>query len=112
EGPVRQRPGDHPHRHQGFLRRPSMSESRFQSRGQRGFTLVEDTVSPIVTFVVLLGVLALFDFSNRLTRVQTNISDMQQSLPVAQPDSVRLIRMAGRGGLPVGNPPTGMAVTV
>jgi type II secretory pathway pseudopilin PulG len=89
-----------------------MSESRFQSRGQRGFTLVEVTVSLIVTVVVLLGVLALFDFSNRLTRVQTNISDMQQSLRVAQSDSVRLIRMAGRGGLPVGNPPAGMAVAV
>jgi Tfp pilus assembly protein FimT len=89
-----------------------MSESRIQSRGQRGFTLVEVTVSLIVTVVVLLGVLALFDFSNRLARVQTNISDMQQSLRVAQSDSVRLIRMAGRGGLPVGSPPAGMAVAV
>ena len=47
---------------------------------QRGFTLIEVTVSLIVTVIVLLGVLALFDFSNKLTRVQTNISDMQQSL--------------------------------
>ena len=76
-------------------------------RGQRGFTLIEVTVSLIVTVIVLLGVLALFDFSNKLTRVQTNISDMQQSLRVAQTDSVRLIRMAGRGGLPVGNLPDG-----
>jgi Tfp pilus assembly protein FimT len=79
---------------------------------QRGFTLIEVTVSLIVTVIVLLGVLALFDFSNKLTRVQTNISDMQQSLRVAQSDSVRLIRMAGRGGLPVGNLPNGMAVAV
>ena len=79
---------------------------------QRGFTLIEVTVSLIVTIIVLLGVLALFDFSNKLTRVQTNISDMQQSLRVAQSDSVRLIRMAGRGGLPVGNLPNGMAVAV
>jgi type II secretory pathway pseudopilin PulG len=90
-----------------------MSESRLPHRPcQRGFTLVEVTVSLFVTIIVLLGVLALFDFSNRLTRVQTNISDMQQSLRVAQSDSVRLIRMAGRGGLPVGNPPNGMAVAV
>jgi type II secretory pathway pseudopilin PulG len=79
---------------------------------QRGFTLIEVSVSLIVTIIVLLGVLALFDFSNRLTRVQTNISDMQQSLRVAQNDSVRLIRMAGRGGLPLGNLPDGMAVVV
>jgi type II secretory pathway pseudopilin PulG len=89
-----------------------MSESRLQSPGQRGFTLIEVTVSLIVTVVVLLGVLALFDFSNRLARAQTNISDMQQSLRVAQADSVRMIRMAGRGGLPVGSPPTGLAVAV
>jgi type II secretory pathway pseudopilin PulG len=79
---------------------------------QRGFTLIEVSVSLIVTIIVLLGVLALFDFSNRLTRVQTNISDMQQSLRVAQNDSVRLIRMAGRGGLPLGNLPDGTAVVV
>ena len=79
---------------------------------QRGFTLIEVSVSLIVTIIVLLGVLALFDFSNRLTRVQTNISDMQQSLRVAQNDSVRLIRMAGRGGLPLGSLPDGAAVVV
>lgn len=87
-----------------------MSESRFHRPGQRGFTLVEVAVSLFVTVVVLLGVLALFDFSNKLTRAQTNISDMQQSLRVAQADSMRLIRMAGRGGIPVGNLPTGLAV--
>ncbi len=79
---------------------------------QRGFTLIEVSVSLIVTIIVLLGVLALFDFSNRLTRVQTNISDMQQSLRVAQNDSVRLIRMAGRGGLPLGSLPNGTAVAI
>lgn len=79
---------------------------------QRGFTLVEVAVSMIVTVIVLLGVLALFDFSNKLTHVQTNISDMQQSLRVAQADAVRLIRMAGRGGLTLGTLPTGFAVAV
>jgi prepilin-type N-terminal cleavage/methylation domain-containing protein len=79
---------------------------------QRGFTLIEVMVSLIVTVIVLLGVLALFDFSNKLARVQTNISDMQQSLRVAQTDAVRLIRMAGRGGLPLGTLPAGSAVAV
>src|SRR5436309_14243287 len=79
---------------------------------QRGFTIIEVTVSLIVTVIVLLGVLALFDFSNKLSRVQTNISEMQQSLRVAQTDAVRMIRMAGRGGLPVGNLPNGTAVAV
>ncbi len=38
--------------------------------------------------------------------MQTNVADMQQSLRVAQYDSCALIRMAGRGGLPLGNLPT------
>ncbi|MEA2600860.1 MAG: type pilus assembly protein PilW [Acidobacteriota bacterium] len=70
---------------------------------QRGFTLVELAVSLFVTVTVLLGVLALFDFSNKLARAQTNVADMQQSLRVAQADVMRYIRMAGRGGLPLGN---------
>lgn len=90
-----------------------MSESRIPQRAhQQGFTLVEVTVSLIVTVIVLLGVLALFDFSNRLTRAQTNVSDMQQSLRVAQSDAMRLIRMAGCGGLSAGNPPNGVAVAM
>lgn len=91
---------------------PMMDPQPLRGSRQRGFTLIEVSVSLIVTIIVLLGVLALFDFSNRLTRVQTNVSDMQQSLRVAQNDSVRLIRMAGRGGLPLGNLPTGTAVVV
>jgi type II secretory pathway pseudopilin PulG len=75
---------------------------------QRGFTLVEMAVSLFVTVTVLLGVLALFDFSNKLSRVQTNVADMQQSLRVAQADVMRFIRMAGRGGLPLGNSALGV----
>ena len=40
----------------------------------------------------------LFDFTNKLSRVQTNVSEMQPSLRVSQYDTVRLIRMVGRGG--------------
>jgi type II secretory pathway pseudopilin PulG len=79
---------------------------------QQGFTLVEMVVSLLVTVSVLLGVLMLFDFSNKLSRVQTNVTDMQQSLRVAQYDVTRLIRMAGRGGLPVGALPNGAALAV
>src|SRR5436309_13597447 len=79
---------------------------------QRGFTLIEVTVSLFVTVIILLGVLALFDFSNKLARAQTNVSDMQQSLRVAQTDAIAMIRMAGRGGLPLGTLPGGLAVAV
>lgn len=77
-----------------------------------GFTIVEMAISLLVTVTVLLGVLALFDFSNKLTRVQTNVADMQQSLRTAQYDMVRLARMTGRGGLPLGGLPDGLALSI
>jgi hypothetical protein len=81
-------------------------------RHQEGFTVAELAVSLLVTIVLILGVLALFDFSSRLSRVQTNVADMQQSLRVSLQDTVRMVRMAGRGGLPLGAVPTGIAMTV
>jgi type II secretory pathway pseudopilin PulG len=82
------------------------------TRGEAGFSLAELSVSLLVTVILLLAVLALFDFSSRVARVQTNLTDMQQALRVALYDTVRTVRMAGRGGLPLGNPPTGLAVSV
>jgi prepilin-type N-terminal cleavage/methylation domain-containing protein len=82
-----------------------------------GFTLIELAVTLAVTVILLLGVLAVFDFNGRLTRVQTHVADMQQSLRVGQDEMIRFLRMAGRGGLPVANPassplPNGVAVSV
>jgi len=69
-------------------------------RGHRGFTVIEMTIALFITAEVVLAALALFDFHNKLARVQTQISDMQQTQRVAQYEMVRLARMAGRGGLP------------
>ena len=82
------------------------------SNPEAGFTLLELSVSLLVTVTILLGTLSLFDFSNRLARVQTNVSDMQQALRVSLQDTVRTVRMAGRGGMPMGAVPTGMSVSV
>jgi type II secretory pathway pseudopilin PulG len=85
-------------------------------RRAAGFSLVELLVALVVTVLLVLAVLALFDFNSRLTRVQTNVADLQQSLRIAQYDMMRLVRMAGRGGLPALQPaavyPTGAAVAV
>lgn len=80
-----------------IVRRP---EAGRQALGVRGFSLVEVTVALFITAEVILAGLALFDFHNRLARVQTQITDMQQSMRVAQYELVRLTRMAGRGGFP------------
>jgi len=69
-------------------------------RGDRGFTLIEVVVATLVTAEVILAALALFDFNNKLAQVQGQVSDMQQSLRIAQYEMVKLTRMAGRGGLP------------
>ncbi len=79
------------------------------SRAESGFTLVELTIALFVTVEVILAVLLLFDFSSKLTRVQSNVTDMQQSLRIAQYDTVRLVRMAGRGGLPEGTSPVALS---
>jgi Tfp pilus assembly protein PilW len=65
-----------------------------------GFTLVELLVSLAVTVVLILGVLATFDLSSRVNRVQMSVADLQQSMRVAQNEIVKLARMSGRGGLP------------
>ncbi len=82
------------------------------SNPEAGFTLLELSVSLLITVTILIGTLSLFDFSSRLARVQTNVSDMQQALRVSLQDTVRTVRMAGRGGMPMGAVPTGMSVSV
>lgn len=67
---------------------------------QAGFTLVELLVSLAVTAVLILGVLATFDLSSRVNRVQMSVADLQQSMRVGQNEVVKMARMAGRGGLP------------
>ncbi|MBV8202863.1 MAG: hypothetical protein JOZ15_19780 [Acidobacteria bacterium] len=68
--------------------------------GESGFTLLEVVVATLITAEVILAALALFDFHNKLAHVQEQVTDMQQSLRVAQYDMVRFAREAGRGGFP------------
>jgi prepilin-type N-terminal cleavage/methylation domain-containing protein len=84
---------------------------------QAGFSLVELLVTLLVTVILFYGVLTTLDFNGRVTRVQTNVADMQQSLRIAQQEMVRVIRMAGRGTLPAADAvsapvPTGIAVSL
>jgi len=74
-------------------------DNRKSAGSAAGFTLVEMLVTLLVFMVVMIAVLTLFDANVRLARVQGRITDMQQSLRVAQYDMVRGIRMAARGGL-------------
>ena len=88
------------------------TQTSLSSRRADGFTVVELAVSMLVLVVVLLGTLALFDFTNRVSNVQSNVANMQQSQRTAQQDLIRTVRMAGRGPIPLGPPPIGLAVAV
>jgi prepilin-type N-terminal cleavage/methylation domain-containing protein len=82
-----------------------MARCRSGSNSQAGFTLAEMLVVLAVTAILLLGVLFTFDFNSRVARAQTNVSDLQQSLRIAQDDLARMVRMTGRGNLPLAAPP-------
>ena len=73
--------------------------STLELRRQAGFTLIEMIVSLIVLVQIIGVALLLFQFNGRVTRTQTRLSEMQQSLRVGQNEMVRMVRMVGRGGL-------------
>ena len=80
------------------------SSGSLASRREAGFSLMEMIVTLAILIVVLLGVMALFDMAARISRVQVDVADVQQNLRAAQYDMVRMIRMAGRGAVPVQGP--------
>jgi len=84
-------------------RRPRPAALDPRSASHAGFSLVEMIVTTLIMVLVVLGLLAIFDFSNKVARSQTQIAGMQQVQRVAQDEMVRLVRMAGRGGVVLGS---------
>lgn len=72
---------------------------------EAGFTVAEMTVTLIVVVEIALAALLLFDTSNKLGKAEMQVADMQQALRIGQYEVVRMVRMAGRGELPVTNNP-------
>lgn len=72
-----------------------------RSSRQSGFSLVELLIAILIAIEILIAAALAFDFNNRLAVTQTQVTDLQQSLRVAQYDMTRLTRMAGRGGMPL-----------
>jgi prepilin-type N-terminal cleavage/methylation domain-containing protein len=72
---------------------------RVRSRSQAGFTLIELLLALIVAVEILIAAYMAFDVSNKTAAIQTQVTDLQQSLRIVQHDMLRLARMAGRGGL-------------
>jgi type IV pilus assembly protein PilW len=72
-------------------------------KSNNGFTLIELLITLMISTVLMLGLTMVFRSEQKSTYVQTNVSDMQQSLRAAMDFMVRDIRMAGYDPLNSGN---------
>lgn len=79
--------------------------------GAPGFTLLEMLIALVLLSVVMIAILTFLDASNRLTRTQVALAEMQSSQRIGQQEVVGMVAMAGIGGLPEGLTPT-VAATV
>lgn len=83
--------------------RPIRTSPRIQRGGPHrpdaGFTILELLISLLIAVEILIAAALVFDLHDRAARVQVQVTEMQQSLRVAQYDISRLLRMAGRGPL-------------
>lgn len=77
-----------------------MTKPILPDRRAAGFSLLELLLAMLIAIEILVAAAIAFDVHNRMAVVQTQMTDLQQSLRVAQYDLARLVRMAGRGGLP------------
>ncbi len=66
-----------------------------------GFTLIELLITLTITVAIMTVVLTAVDLNANISRVQSDVSDLQQSTRVSQRDMQRLVRMVGRGGMPL-----------
>jgi type II secretory pathway pseudopilin PulG len=77
-----------------------MNRSSLRMMRTPGFSLVELLVVLAIMIVVILGMLAMFDQSVKVTKTENSVTDTQQSLRYGSYQLVREVRMAGAGGVP------------
>src|SRR5256885_10830738 len=69
--------------------------SAVNSRRQRGFSLAEIMVASAIMIIVIVGVLMLYDRSNKVFKTGNEAAELQQNVRVAYDRMVADIRMAG-----------------
>ncbi|HKD11463.1 MAG TPA: PilW family protein [Thermoanaerobaculia bacterium] len=75
---------------------------RSHSRASAGFTLIEMIVVTLLLAIAMLGILAVFDASARINKSESEVADAQGNVRFGVYQMTRVIRMAGAGGLHVG----------
>jgi prepilin-type N-terminal cleavage/methylation domain-containing protein len=76
---------------------------RGRLRSQRGMTLIELLIALFVGILVFLALYGLVDTSNKLTKQQTQVADVQQSARIGVSELSRIIRQSRVGGLSFAN---------
>src|ERR1700693_1209453 len=72
-------------------------------RAQRGTTLIEVLIVMVVVAIAMVALYELVDSSNKITKQQTVVSDVQQSARIGVSELSRIIRQSRVGGLYFGN---------
>ena len=83
-----------------------------QAATETGFTALELLLALGLGIAVTATALLLFQHSGKVARSQTFVAEMQDASRKAQHEIIRMTRMAGRGGLPFGTLPHGIALAV
>jgi len=74
---------------------------------QRGMSLIEVIVGLLLLSLIVIAFLGILDSFSRVAKVQGNIADATENLRYSVGSLVRLLRMAGTGGLPLVHPDAG-----
>ncbi len=77
---------------------PAGQIARQPGRGA-GFTLIETLIALVIAVGLILIALSVFSLNRRVSRIQTELALMQQSVRAVHLELARQIRTAGRGGL-------------
>jgi prepilin-type N-terminal cleavage/methylation domain-containing protein len=77
--------------------------ARRNKAGERGLTLIETIVALALLAIVLSGLYTLLEASNRITKQETNVAEVQQSARIGIYELGHIIRQARAGSLYYGN---------
>jgi prepilin-type N-terminal cleavage/methylation domain-containing protein len=72
-------------------------------RAQRGTTLIEVLIVLVVVAIAMVALYELVDSSNKITKQQTEVADVQQSARIGVSELSRIIRQSRVGNLYFGN---------
>ncbi len=78
----------------------SRARRSLRQRQPGGFSLVELIIGIAISTILLIALYRVFESNSALARTQTDVANMQQSLRIGQNEMAKMVRMAGRGGLP------------